>query len=245
MTTPFQIFSDLHLEHYMSRMGGPDKFLDTLPVAAPNLILAGDIGHLGKVNKQWMEARIRYFLSRWETVYYIPGNHEFYGSSIPEGHWVLNSLTSKRFKYLGSTRRITKGGLRLWGDTMWFPEPDPKPTSFPVNDFYYITGFKYQVYKQHADFNKRLRKIKPDVVVTHHLPSFKSVGANYGHSDANWCYVADQEAYILEHKPKLWIHGHTHDPCDYMIGETRVICNAHGYPGQTSSKFRKDLVVEL
>ena len=32
-------------------------------------------------------------------------------------------------------------------------------------------------------------------------------------------------------KIKYWIHGHTHDACDYMIGDTRVLCNPRGYIG--------------
>jgi hypothetical protein len=30
---------------------------------------------------------------------------------------------------------------------------------------------------------------------------------------------------------KLWTHGHTHEPFDYMIGTTRVVCNPRGYSG--------------
>jgi calcineurin-like phosphoesterase family protein len=28
---------------------------------------------------------------------------------------------------------------------------------------------------------------------------------------------------------KLWIHGHTHDDFDYVINQTRVVCNPRGY----------------
>ena len=30
----------------------------------------------------------------------------------------------------------------------------------------------------------------------------------------------------------LWTHGHMHDPLDYMIGDTRVVCNPRGYVGE-------------
>jgi predicted NBD/HSP70 family sugar kinase len=29
---------------------------------------------------------------------------------------------------------------------------------------------------------------------------------------------------------KCWVHGHTHSTHDYMIGNTRVLCNPRGYP---------------
>lgn len=25
-----------------------------------------------------------------------------------------------------------------------------------------------------------------------------------------------------------WIHGHIHTPCQYNIGNTKIICNPHG-----------------
>jgi predicted phosphodiesterase len=44
----------------------------------------------------------------------------------------------------------------------------------------------------------------------------------------------------------LWIHGHTHDPFDYEINGTRVICNPRGYPGENASwTSRAALVVEI
>ena len=38
---------------------------------------------------------------------------------------------------------------------------------------------------------------------------------------------------------KLWTHGHTHDVFDYVIGETRIVCNPRGYYGyeQRASDF--------
>ena len=35
---------------------------------------------------------------------------------------------------------------------------------------------------------------------------------------------------ILDLQPKLWVHGHTHVPCDYRLWDTRVVCNPKGYP---------------
>jgi len=34
---------------------------------------------------------------------------------------------------------------------------------------------------------------------------------------------------------KLWTHGHMHNASDYMIGETRVVCNPRGYVGYEST----------
>jgi hypothetical protein len=45
--------------------------------------------------------------------------------------------------------------------------------------------------------------------------------------------------------PKLWIHGHTHDSFDYMVGETRVICHPKGYPKENNYDGYKPLVIEI
>jgi len=72
---------------------------------------------------------------------------------------------------------------------------------------------------------------KKYVVVTHHTPSFQSV-ADYYKADQlmNGGYHSNLDEFIMD-KPniKLWVHGHTHEDFDYMIGETRVVCNPRGY----------------
>ena len=46
----------------------------------------------------------------------------------------------------------------------------------------------------------------------------------------NGAYSSDLSEFILDHPQiKLWTHGHTHHPFDYVIGETRIVCNPRGY----------------
>ena len=40
---------------------------------------------------------------------------------------------------------------------------------------------------------------------------------------------------IEERQPALWVHGHTHDSCDYRVGNTRVICNPRGYENENGA----------
>ena len=71
------------------------------------------------------------------------------------------------------------------------------------------------------------------VVVGHHAPSRRSTHAMYAHDTImNGGYSSDLDQFI-EDRPqiKLWTHGHTHHVFDYMIGETRVVCNPRGYHG--------------
>jgi len=71
------------------------------------------------------------------------------------------------------------------------------------------------------------------VVVGHHAPSKASTHAQYADQTmVNGAYSSDLDQFILDRPQiKLWTHGHTHHPFDYMIGETRVVCNPRGYHG--------------
>jgi len=69
------------------------------------------------------------------------------------------------------------------------------------------------------------------VVVSHHCPSHQSVHEQYrGDTLMNGGFTSDCDEFI-HYRPqiKLWFHGHTHHPFDYVIGETRVVCNPRGY----------------
>jgi len=69
------------------------------------------------------------------------------------------------------------------------------------------------------------------VVCGHHSPSKKSTHPRYAHDTImNGGYSSDMDEFITDHPQiKLWTHGHTHHVFDYMVGETRVVCNPRGY----------------
>jgi predicted phosphodiesterase len=86
------------------------------------------------------------------------------------------------------------------------------------------------------------------VVVGHHSPSRRSTHEMYAHDTVmNGGYSSDLNEFIEDHPQiKLWTHGHTHHPFDYVVGETRVVCNPRGYIGyeQSADEF-KLLTVEV
>ena len=69
------------------------------------------------------------------------------------------------------------------------------------------------------------------VVVGHHSPSKKSIKPQYENDPLiNGAYSSNLEQIMINNPNiKLWIHGHTHHNFDYVIGETRVVCNPRGY----------------
>ncbi len=85
-----------------------------------------------------------------------------------------------------------------------------------------------------------------DIVITHYLPSFRSVHPKFAAEPTNCFFVCDVEDLIVERQPALWLHGHTHESADYQIGKTRVVCNPFGYVGYgLNSAFKDELTIEL
>ena len=86
------------------------------------------------------------------------------------------------------------------------------------------------------------------VVVGHHSPSKQSTHEMYADDTVmNGGYSSDLDEFIENHPEiKLWTHGHTHHPFDYVIGETRIVCNPRGYINHepAASNF-KLLTVEI
>ena len=74
---------------------------------------------------------------------------------------------------------------------------------------------------------------KKVVVVGHHAPTTKSIHEKYVRDrEMNGGYASDLSELILDNPQiVLWTHGHMHDPNDYMVGTTRVVCNPRGYSG--------------
>jgi len=103
-----------------------------------------------------------------------------------------------------------------------------EPSRFSPEDA--VTDHKMMVeYIKHAyDNTPDDRKV---VVVGHHAPSKLSTHPRYANEQLmNGGYSSDLSEFILDRpRIKLWTHGHTHEDFDYMIGNTRIVCNPRGY----------------
>jgi len=85
-------------------------------------------------------------------------------------------------------------------------------------------------------------KTKQYVVVTHHAPTSISIAECYRFDTLmNGAFASDLSEFIMDRPQiKLWTHGHMHNVSDYMVGETRVVCNPRGYAGheQRAKEFK-------
>ena len=91
-------------------------------------------------------------------------------------------------------------------------------------------------HKKMVDYIRHVVEGKDDqkfVVVGHHAPSKLSTHPKYQNETLmNGGYSSTLDFFIEAHPQiKLWTHGHTHEIFDYVLNQTRIVCNPRGYIG--------------
>ena len=237
------LISDLHLEFGDLELPGGDV-----------LILGGDIVEAKNLKQS---NYVRFFneeCSKYREVIYVMGNHEHYGFKFDNTYQQLaDNLPSNVHLLENETYELD--GVVFIGATLWTDLNKGDPiTSYTLksamNDYRVITKH----YKDKNIYHKLTPEVtreehmktkrfissavaeaadKKIVVVTHHSPSTQSIKPRYqGDYHMNGGFSSAMEDFIIERPQiKVWTHGHMHDTFDYMVGETRVMCNPRGYTG--------------
>lgn len=241
------VASDLHAEFY--GRDGWDEVMASFDGQADALVLAGDIMPLRFVDQ--VRDTLGPFCDRYESVIYVPGNHEYYGSDPLHCGTVLGAVENElsNLVVLKNSVREVKG-QKFYGGTMWFQDLSTNwKHKLNLNDFHLIRRFEPWVYNNEKNFREGLMKHadRTAVVVSHHLPSMGSCAPRYraaGMDSLNAFFVDYMDQEIALTQPKLWVHGHTHTPCDWNAGDTRVLCNPYGYPHEMP-EMGKPVLVEI
>ncbi len=241
-----EIVSDIHLT--CDKDHGVDYLTSLIPEDETRvLVLAGDVGESG----WWLRAKqyLDILCSNYPHVLYVAGNHDYYGTTLPEGDKRFRELDNLIENFHFVEREIFElDGKKFAGCSLWFRE-DPKSFLYErwMCDFREIHDFKPAVYDRNEESVEFLKYDVPedtDVVVTHHMPSQLSVHKKYAGDPCNRFFLCSVDDVILDLQPKLWVHGHTHFSCDYHMGATRVVCNPRGYPGENSGPYAP-VIVEI
>ncbi|MBI2896581.1 MAG: metallophosphoesterase [Deltaproteobacteria bacterium] len=234
------VTSDLHVEFHADGGRGLLDSLDTSGIDV--LVVAGDLATGGLVGEA-----LRALCVRFRQVVYVLGNHEYYHSSPEEVDERMRVLAERlqNLHWLDcSTAEID--GVRFAGATLWFEaDPENRRWAHMMSDFSAIAGFVPWVYEQNrrAEGFLAVQAPRSDVVVTHHMPSNRSVAPPFVGNPLNRFFVADVEETVRRSGAALWVHGHTHVRCDYVCGKTRVLCNPHGYPDEATTPLDPRRVV--
>lgn len=246
-----------------------DLHLSVAPLAHPQtdadlVILAGDIAR--------PDAAIAWAQGFDKPVLYVPGNHEFYGSSLAETLARLRSLSSGTSIRVLDRDEVLIDGVRFLGTTLWTDfqlDADADARELAVRTSLRLVRDFSRIRIREADpelftpahsaalfarntawLDARLREpfAGPTVVITHHAISPRSIHPRFADSPINASFVSNAEQLLDGRRAALWIHGHTHDSFDYRVNGTRVVCNPRGYSENgvnENSLFDPQRVVEV
>lgn len=212
---------------------------------------ANNIMGEGTKSQRWHEFMQR-CSERFPHVIYVMGNHEHYHGNFSK----TKSRLEQRLEYLPNIhvleRDVVKiGNVTFIGGTLWTDMNNGDALTLyhmrtMMNDFrcvwYETKGRKFSpkdAFEEHIKTKQYISIIVEGrhedkfVVCGHHAPSQLSMHPKYGNDQImNGGYYSDMSEFILDRPQiKLWTHGHTHHPFDYVLGETRVVCNPRGYVG--------------
>ncbi len=248
--------SDLHLEfNGVGRMNlkwAPADILilagDTIPAESFNPIYTDSNSRSAMKGWRYLEERV---FPNYKEILYLMGNHDYYHSVFAETYDKIFEATCHipNFYILENNKFFFEGALFL-GCTLWTDFRNGNPydmnrCQIAMNDYNYIykekVPFKtpigaqdtYDLHKFSRDFLEstlRENRHRKTFVLTHHAPTFKSIGRRHQGSDCTGAYASDLSELILDNPQiQAWVHGHTHDSCRYQVGDTWVVSNQCGY----------------
>lgn len=246
---------DLHLEFGGMNFELPDA--DVLLLAGDICV----IDDLKNTDSRKYNDCVEFFKAvsvKYKHVLWTHGNHELYGGimgtlSTDIVRKFLYDLDITNIEYIVCGSRVIDDVLFI-AATMWtdFNKGNPSIMSvaqYGMNDYRRImivdksldSGVRYitaadilDVNSEHTSYINNNLKYTFDkvVVMTHHAPNVKSAGASRP-SELDYAYCCSNLDDMIMDNPqiKYWIHGHTHNRVDYMIGSTNVLSNCRGYIG--------------
>jgi predicted phosphodiesterase len=257
-----RVVSDLHLEFIPLRKR-EEVQEQIVPYLADEkdmvLVLAGDTGSADI--REDITPWIKDLSQRHRAVVMVCGNHEGYHGSIEIANTYWHYMAAMYPSlYVLENETLMLDDVKFIGATLWTSLSDPMDEIYvrQMSDFDFITGWSIARWKyaHNCSLNYITAQLGipfmgKTVVVTHHLPTFSSVGKYYINDKMNGCYATNLDNLIAYNDIALWCHGHTHVSSDYMAGDTRIVCNPHGYhPHQghadaRNRKFKPSLTVEV
>lgn len=249
-----QPISDLHLDCQAPHVLD-DFFGKIIQTDADIVIIAGDAVE-GRCIDVFKEALPQIT----KPVYYVAGNHEFWGVK----HTELHRFLKHELRFFPNVKVLEKeyviiDDVVLIGATLWTNLHNPINANLVRNymaDFRQCPGLTTDwTNEEHDNSAQFIRNVlefeqfrdKKKIVVTHHGPSFEAVDEYYKFDHANCGYQSNLNYFLYgDIHPDVWIHGHSHMFMDRMIGKTRVIRNPFGYQsyGEHNTGFKSDFMID-
>jgi len=231
-----QYLSDLHLEFPENK-----QFIKDNPIR-PNadiLVMAGDIVMFSLLDKyDWFFNDLS---QKFQQVYWIPGNHEYYGSDIKYRTGILKEKVRDNI-YLLNNQTVLVNDVELIFSTLWtqLSDKNQRLITRALSDFRTIRNYGQLLSPSDYNFLNQensifLRKAlershKQKVVITHHVPTFYNYPKKYLGDPLNEAFAIELENLIKINGPDYWIFGHHHSNTEpFKMGSTTLMTNQLGY----------------
>ncbi|TQV67261.1 hypothetical protein FKG94_26070 [Exilibacterium tricleocarpae] len=242
------VASDLHFEFYED----DSPLLQAMPAECDVLVLAGDIG----VGKGAIETvrRISSVLDDTRIVW-IAGNHEFYRRSIDvETQAFRQAFTDDEKIHFLENESVEIDGYRFLGCTLWSgfnclgrdkQTLAAQEAQSSISDFsvirnhagtkrFTVNDAMLRFHESRTWLEGQLAVGEPDktIVATHFPPSRLLRHKKIPENLLTAYFNAQCDDLIEKYQPVAWLYGHNHWSDELTIGQTRVISNQLGYPGE-------------
>ena len=249
------IASDLHIEFGDITLDNPG--VDLL-ILAGDICMAKDLDKQSERGDRTRNFFQRVSVE-FPQIIYVTGNHEIYSGDFAKVHTqIQNFLDTHSITNITllDKQTVDIDGYQFIGGTLWTDFNDMDSfTMFnaerAMNDYKSVKNtndrVSYKFLPKHAlsdhrqmrdylracmaNYKESGRTDNKIVVITHHAPSPLSIHEKYANDDLmNGNFYSNMDQFIMDNPQiQLWIHGHMHDPFDYGISGTRVVCNPRGY----------------
>jgi hypothetical protein len=255
----FNLVSDLHLEWSELELPGGNNLLlaGDIVVADPLRYNRTDkqaLTFATRARKFFDEVSKKY-----KQTYMVMGNHEHYTGQFEDTQQIVSEFIENysNIQLLEKDQVDLGNNTILWGATLWSDMNKGNPIvqhaiERTINDFRgwirhtppnhdrpvditgNITMAEHSATLVELKYFLESNRFKDDlkiIIMTHFGPCSKSSHPKHGiNNPVNFHFYSELSELILNNPAiKVWVHGHTHDSHDYMIGDTRVICNPRGY----------------
>lgn len=238
------------------------KFVDGMyeedHVPGEVLLIAGDMSHYNTLTHLVLTTLLSH--KGYKKIFFVLGNHDYYlvgnkakyryrnnsknriqeMSDMVLNHPDIHYLDGNIVEYQG----VKFGGCNSFYDGSYANKVEPfcNPLELwkrTMNDYKYIKGYD-DFYDILIEEKAKLELIykEADVIVTHVNPMpHASFFDEWNRMDPVTGFYAFDGEKQVEHTPaKLWLFGHTHTTKDIEVYDTRLICNALGYPKEGKSR---------
>jgi predicted MPP superfamily phosphohydrolase len=243
-----KVISDLHLEFYeLSHINGVvEKVIGNWSEKPDILVLAGDICSVSPLHfpKLLTFFQLLFEMELALEVYWVWGNHEFYGTDYKDIEYyeqIKKTIQDLRQKirpemdlFICSHDYLDSKDIFM--APLWYGDrPDVWLLQSNMNDFKQIKNCSPVDFVNQYNLTKQIlqsytEKNVPKFWIFHHLPTFLSITSEYKTDRLNCYYVGDLTQEIINLKPQMVIHGHSHTPQEYWLNRTLIKSNPIGYP---------------